>query len=38
MRTLASFLAASLITGCGAARRAKPMQLQRVILYQNGIG
>ncbi|HEX5063159.1 MAG TPA: OmpA family protein [Kofleriaceae bacterium] len=37
-RFLASFLAASLITGCGAARPARPMQLQRVILYQNGIG
>lgn len=38
MRTLASFLAATLITGCGAARPQRPMQLQRVILYQNGIG
>jgi outer membrane protein OmpA-like peptidoglycan-associated protein len=36
MRVLASVLAASLI-GCGAAPH-KPMQLQRVILYQNGIG
>src|SRR5262245_1242814 len=37
MRLLASGLAASLITGC-AARPPKPMSLQRVILYQNGIG
>jgi len=37
MRVLASFLAASLL-GCGAARPHRPMQLQRVILYQNGIG
>ncbi|HEY5948597.1 MAG TPA: OmpA family protein, partial [Kofleriaceae bacterium] len=38
MRTLASFLAATVITGCGAARPQRPMSLQRVILYQNGIG
>lgn len=38
MRTLASLCAATLITGCGAARPQQPMQLQRVILYQNGIG
>ena len=37
MRILASVLAASLVTGCGATRP-RPMQLQRVILYQNGIG
>ncbi len=37
MRILASFLAASLL-GCGAGRPPKPMTLQRVILYQNGIG
>jgi outer membrane protein OmpA-like peptidoglycan-associated protein len=36
MRILASVLAASLI-GCGA-RPPRPMTLQRVILYQNGIG
>jgi outer membrane protein OmpA-like peptidoglycan-associated protein len=40
MRAIASFLAASLVTGSGgcATRPQKPMTLQRVILYQNGIG
>jgi outer membrane protein OmpA-like peptidoglycan-associated protein len=37
MRVLSSVLAASLL-GCGAGRPQKPMTLQRVILYQNGIG
>jgi outer membrane protein OmpA-like peptidoglycan-associated protein len=38
MRIVASLCAGTLVTGCGAAAPKRPMQLQRVVLYQNGIG
>jgi outer membrane protein OmpA-like peptidoglycan-associated protein len=41
MRLIASLCAGSLIsgvTGCGASAPRRPMHLQRVVLYQNGIG
>src|SRR5687768_1325324 len=37
MRVIASLCAGTLI-GCGATAPRRPMQLQRVVLYQNGIG
>ena len=38
MRFIACVCAGSLITGCGASVQQRPMQLQRIVLYQNGIG
>src|SRR3954468_7008209 len=39
MRVIASICASSLLVGCTSAPRPqRPMELQRVILYQNGIG
>jgi outer membrane protein OmpA-like peptidoglycan-associated protein len=37
MRIIATLCAGTLI-GCGAAAPRRPMQLQRIVLYQNGIG
>ena len=37
MRIIATLCAGTLI-GCGASAPRRPMQLQRVVLYQNGIG